>query len=118
MRHTRPLPPIDLSELFLIEDCRGAGVAQALARLAVDPKDATGLLLVYEKHRKDFRDCAIRWLKCCNPKLYSRATLNILLRVAERAHEYDPRTMNAADWIKQSAAIEARRIHRQLARRN
>jgi len=85
------------------------GDTQALARLAVEPTDAFGLLVVYQKHRVDLKDAVIQYMRV-NPRIYRRAIINILLAVARRAHEYDPKVMGAAEWIRGAAVSEARRL--------
>ena len=89
-----------------------AGDAEALLRLSLDPTDASGLMVIYERHRLDLEDSAIRWLRR-DPKVYPRAIINILIGIARRAPEFDPLRMEASDWIRNSANDEARRL-RQL----
>lgn len=91
-------------------------VTQALARLAVDPMDSCGLLVLYDKHLSDFRKSVVRWIKR-DSAIRSRAVISVLLGVAKHAREYDPRTMNAGDWIRDSAETEARRLGRWISSR-
>ena len=89
------------------------GDAQALARLAIEPTDACGLIVVYQKHRIDLRHAVIQHMKV-DPKIYRRAIINVLLGVARRAHEYDPGVMDPSEWIKCAAVSEACRLRQAL----
>lgn len=99
-------------DLELIE-FRRMGDAQALARLAMEPSDACGLIVLYQKHRVDLRDAVIQYMRV-DPRIYRRAIINVLLGVAKRAHEYDPGAMDASQWIRCAAASEACRLRRAL----
>lgn len=94
---------------------RRMGDAEALARLAAEPTDACGLIVVYQKHRIDLKDAVIQHMRV-DPRIYRRAVINILLGVAKRAHEYNPGAMDAAEWIRCAAASEARRLRQVIER--
>lgn len=104
------------TDLGLME-YRRMGDMQALARLAVEPTDAFGLLVVYQKHRVDLRDAVIRYMRV-DPRIYRRAIINVLLGIARHAHQYDPDLMDAAEWIRCAAASEARRLRRVIENRH
>ena len=99
-------------DLELIE-FRRMGDAQALARLATEPADACGLIVVYQRHRVDLKDAVIQHMRV-DPRIYRRAIINVLLGVARRAHEYDPGVMDASEWIKCAAVSEACRLRQAL----
>jgi hypothetical protein len=101
--------------LELIE-FRRMGDAQALARLATEPTDACGLIVVYQKHRIDLKDAVIQHMRV-DPRIYRRAVINVLLGVAKRAYEYDPGMMDASEWIKCAVVSEACRLRRILESR-
>ena len=86
---------------------------QVLSRLAVDPKDAGALVALYEDHEVEIRAAAVRWLGK-NRELCEEAVHNILVAIGRQAPTYDPRAMDAADWIFQRADAEARRLREAL----
>ena len=85
------------------------GDAQALARLAAEPTDACGLIVLYQKHRIDLKDAVIQHMRV-DPRIYKRAIINVLLGVARRAREYRPEAMDADEWIRRAAMLEACRL--------
>ena len=95
---------------------RRMGDSQALERLASEPTDACGLIVVYQKHRTDLKDAVIQHMRV-DPRIYRRAIINVLLGIAKRAREYDPGVMDASEWIKHAAISEACRLRQALEAR-
>ena len=92
---------------------RRMGDAQALARLATEPTDACGLIVLYQKHRIDLKNAVIQHMRV-DPRIYRRAVINVLLGVARRAYEYEPGGMDPSEWVKCALISEARRLRRAL----
>jgi hypothetical protein len=84
---------------------------EALQRLTADPRDARSLIAIYERHRLDFKETTIRWFGR-DRELQKRALNQILLAIARQARTYDPRRMDAADWIRECAETEAFRLRK------
>jgi hypothetical protein len=87
--------------------------AEALQRLAVDPSDARALIAIYEHHRVDFPEAAMRWFGR-KGQLPKRAVNELLVAVVQRAKSFDRGHMDATDWIKKCADSEAQRLHKTL----
>ena len=86
---------------------------QMLSRLATDPRDAEALISVYEHYEREIRAAAISWIG--NKRgLYEQAVNTILVAIGRRAHSYDPQSMDAAQWVRNCADTEARRLREAL----
>jgi hypothetical protein len=87
--------------------------AQMLSRLATNPRDAEALISVYEHYEREIREAAISWFgnKRC---LYGQAVNNILVAIGRQAGSYDPHFMDAAQWVRNCADTEARRLREAL----
>lgn len=86
---------------------------EVLSRLAVNPKDAGALVTLYEDHEVEIRAAAVRWVGK-NRELCEQAVHNILVAIGREAPTFDPRCMDAADWIYQCADAEAKRLREAL----
>jgi len=86
---------------------------QVLCRLAVDPRDGEALMVLYEDHEGEIRTAAIRWFEN-NRDRYEQAIHNILVAIGRNAGSYDPQSMDAAEWVRQSADDEARKLRERL----
>ncbi len=86
---------------------------QMLDRLATDPRDADALISVYEHYEREIRAAAI---SCFGNKrgLYQQAVNNILAAISREAGSYDPQSMDAAQWVRNCADTEARRLREAL----
>jgi hypothetical protein len=91
--------------------------AEAVQRLAVDPSDARALIAIYEHHRVDFQEAAMRWFGW-NRELRKRALNEILVAVARRAKTFDPVCEVIGDWIRKCADAEAQTVHKAFDRRS
>lgn len=98
---------LDLAEYRRMDD------TQALARLAREPTDAFGLLVLYQIYKVDLRQAVIQYMRV-DPKVYRRAIINVLLGVARHASQYDPEAMDAPQWVRCTAGAEARRLRQVL----
>src|SRR6266481_1569504 len=86
---------------------------QGLGRLAMDPKNANALMALYENHEFEIRAAAIRWFGN-NRDIYEQAIHNILVSIGRDAGTYDARSMDAAEWVRQCAEAEARKLREAL----
>ena len=86
---------------------------QMLSRLATNPRDAEALISVYEHYEREIRAAAI---SCFGNKrgLYQQAVNNILAAISREAGSYDPQSMDAAQWVRNCADTEARRLREAL----
>jgi len=86
---------------------------ELLRRLADDSRDADALVALYESQRKQIRKTAIRWFGN-NRDIYEQAIHNMLVAIGRNAGTYDPQSMDAAEWVRQCADAEARRLSEAL----
>ena len=86
---------------------------QVLSRLATDPRDAEALICVYEHYEMEIREAAISWFGY-KRGLYEQAVNNILVAIGRQAGSYDPKSMDAAQWVRNCADTEARRLREGL----
>ena len=89
-----------------------ARVKEALGRLQANPKDAIGVMAVYEACGRELQEVAVRHFGI--NQLAKKAVLNLLVAVVERACTCDPQSMNASEWVSRVAEAEARRLHEAL----
>ena len=89
------------------------GDEQNLRRLAMDSKNANALMALYENHEGEIRAAAIRWFGN-NRDQYEQAIHNILVTIGRKTRTYDPKSMNAAEWVRLCADSEARRLREAL----
>jgi len=82
----------------------------ALVRLATNPQDACALVAVYDVSGNHLKASAIRWFGR-DAELRSRVVLNILAAIGRNAGTYDVRSMDAAEWVRQCADAEAKKLH-------
>ena len=82
---------------------------QGLRRLAMDPKNANALMALYESHECEIRAAAIRWFGN-NRDIYEQAIHNILVAIGRNVRTYDPESMDSAEWVRQRADAEAKRL--------
>ena len=80
-----------------------------LRRLAMDPKNANALMALYENHEFEIRAAAIRWFGN-NRDIYEQAIHNILVAIGRNVRTYDPESMDSAEWVRQRADAEAKRL--------
>jgi hypothetical protein len=85
----------------------------ALLRLAANPQDARALVTVYDSCSTDVKASAIRWFGRDN-EVRNRAVNSILAAIGRQARSYDPRSMNATEWVRRVADDEARRLREAL----
>ena|SRR5229473_1368307 len=89
------------------------GDKQGLTRLAMDPKNANALMALYENHEFEIRAAAIRWFGN-NRDMYEQAVHNILVAIGRNVRTYNPESMDAAEWVRHCADVEARRLREAL----
>ncbi len=90
-----------------------AGGKQGLMRLAMDPKNANAPMALYENHEVDIRAAAICWFGN-NRDLCEQCIHNILVAIGRNAGTYDPQFTDAAEWVRNCADTEARRLRQGL----
>jgi len=81
-------------------------------RLRANPRDAVGVMTVYESCSRELQEVAVRHFG--KRQLGKKAVLNLLAAVVSRARSYDPQSMNASEWVIRVAEVEARRLHEAL----
>lgn len=86
---------------------------EALDRLAADSQDACALISLYEIHLEDLKKAATRWIPG-GVEVRAKAINNILAAIAHEAKTYDPKVADAAEWIRECAETEARRLREAL----
>lgn len=86
---------------------------QMLSRLATDPRDAAALIAVYEHYEREIRAVAISWFGK-DPEVRNKAVNSILVAIARQAGNYDPQSMDAAEWVRQCANAEAKKLREAL----
>ncbi len=91
------------------------GGKQGLKLLATDPKNANALMALYEDHEVEIRAAAIRWFGN-NRDLCEQSIHNILVAIGRNAGTYAARSIDAAEWVRQCADAEAKKLHEMLAR--
>jgi DNA-directed RNA polymerase specialized sigma24 family protein len=91
----------------------GLTKTQMLSRLAIDPKDAQALMSVYERYEREIRAAAISWLGN-KDGFHDQAVNNILVAIGRQAGSYDPKSVNASEWVNQVVNAEARRLREAL----
>jgi len=89
------------------------GDKYGLRRLAIDPKNANALMALYEDHEVEIRAAAIRWFGN-NRDLCEQSIHNILVAIGRNAGSYDARSIDAAEWVRQCADAEAKKLHEML----
>ena len=89
------------------------GGKQCLKRLAADPKDANALIALYEKYEVEIGAAAIRWFGN-NRDLCEQCIHNILVAIGRNAGTYDPESTDAAEWVRNCADADARRLREGL----
>jgi len=92
---------------------RSRATQDALLRLATDPQDACALVAVYDASGNHLKASAVRWFGR-DVELQSRTVLNILVAIARQAGTYDPQSTDAAEWVRNCADTEARRLREAL----
>ena len=80
----------------------------ALRRLRVNPRDAVAVMEFYETCGRELQDVAVRYFG--KNQLGNKAILNLLVAVVSRAWSYDPRSMNASEWLSRVADAGARSL--------
>jgi hypothetical protein len=81
---------------------------EALVRLIEDHEDAVALIAVYEENREAITSAVGYWLG--NEKKYAEAAKNVLLKIGERAHYFNPQVDEAREWVWKCAYLECRRL--------
>ena len=89
------------------------GGKQGLKLLATDPKNANALMALYEDHEVEIRAAAIRWFGN-NRDLCEQSIHNILVAIGRNAGTYAARSIDAAEWVRQCADAEAKKLHEML----
>ena len=92
---------------------RSRATREALLRLAANSRDACALVTVYDEHGTDLKSTAIRWFGG-DAEVRSRAINSILAAIGRQAGSYDPQSMDAAQWVRNCADTEARRLREAL----
>lgn len=92
---------------------RSGAARDALLRLAANSRDACALVTVYDKHGDELKASAVRWFGK-DPEVRNKAVNSILVAIARQAGNYDPQSMHAAEWIRECANEEARRLRAAL----
>src|SRR6267154_2094157 len=94
---------------FSSDESKKIGRAKdALGRLKVNPRDAVAVMDFYETCGRELQEVAFRYF--AKNQLGKKAVLNLLVAVVSRAWGYDPRSMNASEWVSRMADAEARRL--------
>jgi hypothetical protein len=70
-------------------------------------------MALYENYEYEIRAAAIGWFGN-NRDHYEQAIPNILVAIGRNAGTYDPRCMNATEWVSRMADAEARRLREVL----
>ncbi len=86
---------------------------EGLLRLATNPQDACALVAVYDAYGNDLKASAVRWFGR-DSEAGARAINSILVAIGRQAPTYDPKSMDAAEWIHRCADAEARRLREGL----
>jgi hypothetical protein len=86
---------------------------ELLRRLLADPRDAEALMSLYEDHEVEIRAAAGRWFGG-NRELCKQCIHNILVAIGRNAGTYDPQSTDAAEWVRNGADTEARRLREAL----
>ena len=81
-------------------------------RLRANPRDAVGVMTVYESCSRELQEVAARHFG--KRQLGKKAVLNLLAAVVSRAWSYDPQSMNASEWVSRVADAEARSLREAL----
>jgi len=92
---------------------RSRATQDALLRLAANPQDACALVAVYDASGNHLKASAVRWFGR-DVELQGRTVLNILVAIARQAGAYDPQSTDAAEWVRNCADTEARRLREAL----
>ena len=87
--------------------------AQVLSWLAIDPRNAEALIAVYEHYEVEIRAAAINMFGN-NHGRCEGAINNILVAIGREVRSYDRQSMNAAEWVRNRADAEARRLREAL----
>ncbi len=85
----------------------------ALLRLARNPQDACALVAVYEACGNRLKGTAVRWFGK-DPEIRAKVINTILAAISRKAPDYDPESMDAAQWVRKCADTEARRLREAL----
>lgn len=86
---------------------------QVLRRLAMEPRDAEALMVLYEDHEKEIKAAGSRWFGK-DPEVRNKVINTILAALSRQARSYDPQSMDAAEWVRQCADAEAKRLREVL----
>ena len=89
----------------------GIGVSrthEALVQLIQDHEDAVALIAVFDENREAIASAVAYWLG--NEKKYEEAAKNVLLKISERAHFFNPQVDEAREWVWKVAYLEYRRL--------
>lgn len=81
---------------------------EALVRLIEDHEDAIALIAVYEENCQAITRAVAYWLG--DEKKYEEAAKNVLLKIGERAHDFNPQMDEAREWVCKCAYLECRRL--------
>jgi DNA-directed RNA polymerase specialized sigma24 family protein len=81
---------------------------EALVQLIQDQEDAAALIAVFEENREAITSAVAYWLG--NEKKYEEAAKNVLLKIGERAHFFNPQVDEAREWVWECAYLECRRL--------
>lgn len=107
------LPTMVIAQVRKKSVVTGSVDGQVLRRLAIDPRDAEALVALYEDHELEIRAAASRCFER-DHELARKAVNSILAAIGRQAGSYDPRSMDASEWIQQCAEAEARRLREAL----
>ena len=86
---------------------------EALLRLAANSRDACALIAVYDEYGDDLKASAVRWFGR-NLEVRNKAINSILAAIGRQAPTYDPESMDAAEWVRQCADAEAKKLREAL----
>ena len=80
---------------------RSRSMRDALVRLATNPQDACALVAVYDLSGNHLKASAVRWFGR-DRRLRSRALLSMLVAIGRQAETYNPQSMDAGQWVRNS----------------
>jgi len=89
-----------------------ARAKDALVRLRSNPRDSVAVMTVYESCSRELQEVAVRHF--AKNQLGKKAVLNLLVAVVSCVWSYDPRSMNASEWVSRVADAEARSLREAL----
>jgi DNA-directed RNA polymerase specialized sigma24 family protein len=93
-------------------DIGNSRTRDALARLIKDHEDAVALIAVFEENREAITAAVTHWLG--DESKYEEAAKNVLLKIGEHAHDFNPCVDEAREWVWKCAYRECRRMRLEI----